>query len=162
MLRERRARVAWRFLESEFLGQSESRALLLEAEFRNFKQGTLSVGDYCTRLQTMATALADFGDPIGDRTMVLTLLRGLNEKFRHMVSILKLQRPFPNFDEARVHLQLEELELPDDSSEPSQAMVVSTPQQQQLARTPADASHQPGPSPSNSSNSRNNNNRRSC
>lgn len=61
------ARDAWLYLEDEFLGQRESRALLMEAEFHSFKQGALSITDYCRRLETMAASLKEFGDPIGDR-----------------------------------------------------------------------------------------------
>jgi hypothetical protein len=111
----------------------------MEAEFRSFKQGALSVTDYCRRLETMAASLMEFGDPIGDRQLVLTLLRGLNAKFRHMVSNLKMQRPFPTFAEARTLLLLEEIDIHDvihdPCSEPktsTQALVV-----QQPPRTPA-------------------------
>jgi hypothetical protein len=113
MLQEPSARVAWKALDDEFLGQRESRALLLSAEFRNFKQGALNITDYCRRLETMASALAEFGDPVGDRTLVMTLIRGLNGTFRHMMSHLKLQRPFPTFNEARNLLLLEEVDLKD-------------------------------------------------
>ena len=58
MLREPNARVSWSVLDNEFLGQRESRALLLSAEFRTFKQGARSITDYCRRLETMASALA--------------------------------------------------------------------------------------------------------
>jgi hypothetical protein len=112
-IRDPSARQAWLYLEDEFLGQRESRALLLEAEFRSFKQGDLSITDYCRRLETMAASLKEFGDPIGDRQLVLTLLRGLNEKYRHMVSNLKMQRPFPTFPEARTLLLLEEIDVND-------------------------------------------------
>jgi hypothetical protein len=139
MIRDPTARDAWKYLEDEFLGQRESRALLIEAEFRSFKQGVLSVTDYCRRLETMAAFLKEFGDPIGDRQLVLTLLRGLNAKFRHMVSNLKMQRPFPTFAEARTLLLLEEIDIHDvidnPCSEPktgTQAFVV-----QQPPRTPA-------------------------
>ena len=98
MIREPRARVAWLYLEDEFLGQRESCALLLEAEFRTFKQGELSIMDYYHRLETMAASIAEFGDPIGDRQLVLTLFHGLNAKSHHMVSNMKMQRPFPTFD----------------------------------------------------------------
>lgn len=37
MIRQRRAREAWCYLEDEFLGQKESRALLLETQFRNLR-----------------------------------------------------------------------------------------------------------------------------
>jgi len=102
---------AWCYLEDEFLGQRESRALLLETQFHNFRQDSLTITDYCRRLESMAASLAEFCDPIGDRQMVLTLLRGLSGKFRHMVSILKMHRPFPTFAEARTHLLLEEMEI---------------------------------------------------
>jgi hypothetical protein len=122
MIRDPTARDAWRYLEDEFLGQRESRALLMEAEFRSFKQGALSVTDYCRRLETMAASLKEFGDPIGDRQLVLTLLRGLNAKYRHMVSNLKMQRPFPTFAEARTLLLLEEIAINDvnDDAAPSE------------------------------------------
>ncbi|XP_066385139.1 uncharacterized protein [Miscanthus floridulus] len=90
---------------------SVSRALLLEAKLCSVKQGTLSITDYCRRLETMVASLAEFGDPIGDRQLVLTLFRGLNEKFCHMVSNMKMQRPFPTFDGARTLLLLEEIDL---------------------------------------------------
>jgi hypothetical protein len=61
----------------------------------------------------MAASLGEFGDPIGDRQLVLTLLCGLNEKFWHMVSNLKTQRLFPTFAEARTLLLLEEIDVND-------------------------------------------------
>ncbi|XP_066314405.1 uncharacterized protein [Miscanthus floridulus] len=121
------ARGAWQFLEDEFQNHSESRVLLLETQFRNLRQGSMSVGDYCRRLETMAAALGEFGDPISDRQMVLTLLHGLNSKFRHMVSNLKMRRPFPTFAEARTHLQLEEIDLEAAPPSPPAAMVADPP-----------------------------------
>jgi hypothetical protein len=41
--------------------------------------------------------------------MVLTLLRGLNGQFWHMVSILKMHRHFPTFEEAHTQLLLKEI-----------------------------------------------------
>ncbi|XP_072147887.1 uncharacterized protein [Setaria viridis] len=125
MMRQRPAREAWCYLEDEFLGQRESRALLLEMQFRNFRQDSLTITDYCRRLESMAVSLAEFGDPIGDRQMVLTLLRGLSGKFRHMVSILKMHRPFPTFAEARTHLLLEEMEINARPPSPPAALVAA-------------------------------------
>jgi len=90
MLRDPAARNAWLYLKDEFLDQHESRALLLEVEFRAFKQSDLNVTDYCRRLETMAASLSEFGDPISDRQLILTLLCGLNGKYRHMVLNLKM------------------------------------------------------------------------
>jgi hypothetical protein len=142
MIRDPAARDAWLYLEDEFLEQRESRALLMEAEFRSFKQGDMSITDYCRRLETMAASLKEFGDPIGDRQLVLTLLRGLNAKFRHMVSNLKMQRPFPTFSEARALLLLEEIDINDlqdealpDSKTGTKALVMTQQPQQQRAHT---------------------------
>jgi hypothetical protein len=38
---------AWRAIETQFLGNHESRVLQLDTKFRVFKQGDLSVSDYC-------------------------------------------------------------------------------------------------------------------
>ena len=67
MMRQGPARGAWCYLEDEFLGQKESRALLLEMKLiRNFRQESPSITDYCRQLESMAASLAEFGDPIGD------------------------------------------------------------------------------------------------
>jgi hypothetical protein len=113
MNRKPNARGAWTYLENEFLGQRESRALLLSVEFRTAEQRSASITDFCRRLEMMAVTLGDYGDPIGDRTLVLTLLRGLNGKFRPMVSNLKMRQPFPTFEEARTLLLLEEIDIDD-------------------------------------------------
>jgi hypothetical protein len=127
MMRQGPARRAQCYLEDKFLGQRESLAFLLETKFRNFRQESLSITDYCRQLKSMAASLAEFGDPIGDRQMVLTLLRGLSSKFRHMVSILKMHRLFPTFAEARAHLLLEELEIDAQPPSPPSALVAATP-----------------------------------
>ncbi|XP_066391779.1 uncharacterized protein [Miscanthus floridulus] len=127
MMRQGPARGAWCYLEDEFLDQKESRALLLETKFHNFRQESLSITDYCRQLESMTASLAEFGNPIGDRQMVLTLLRGLGGKFRHMVSILKMHRPFPTFTEARTHLLLEELEINARPPSPPSALIAATP-----------------------------------
>jgi hypothetical protein len=130
MMRQGPARGAWCYLEDEFLGQKESRALLLEMKFRNCHQESLSITDYCRQESpsiTMAASLAEFGDPIGDRQMVLTLLRGLGGKFYHMVSILKMHRLFPTFAEGRTHLLLEELEIDARPLSPPSALVAAMP-----------------------------------
>ncbi|XP_066333699.1 uncharacterized protein [Miscanthus floridulus] len=113
MLKNPNARVAWLHLEDEFLDQRESRALLLSAKFRTAKQGSSSITDFCRRLETMAATLRDFDDLVGDRTLVLTLLRSLSSKFRPMVTNIKLRQPFPTFAEARTLLLLEEIDLND-------------------------------------------------
>jgi hypothetical protein len=40
-------------IEVQFLGNNESRVLQLDARFHAFKQGDLSVSDYCHRMMGM-------------------------------------------------------------------------------------------------------------
>jgi hypothetical protein len=54
-------RQAWLTIEAQFLDNSESRILQLDARFRTFKQGDLSVSDYCCRMKGMADALRALG-----------------------------------------------------------------------------------------------------
>ncbi|XP_052152518.1 uncharacterized protein LOC127770748 [Oryza glaberrima] len=99
------ARSVWRDLELQFLGNGERRAVNLTAELQHLQQGDLSIGDYYRRLKV----LADVGEPVKDRSLILTLIGGLNDKFDNLKSLLPLQVPFPMFAEARAQLLLDEL-----------------------------------------------------
>ncbi|XP_066341933.1 uncharacterized protein [Miscanthus floridulus] len=105
------ARAAWLGVENQFLGNHESRALLLDAEFRNLSQGALSIDDYCRQMKTKADALADLGEPISDRTLVLNVLHGLNERFQFMAQLITRQKPFPSFSNVRADLRLAKLNM---------------------------------------------------
>jgi hypothetical protein len=68
----------WLAIENQFLGNREQRTLHLDAAFRTFVQGDLSVNEYCSKFTAMADGLADLSAPIEDRILVLNILRGLN------------------------------------------------------------------------------------
>ena len=87
----------------------EMRGLYLDAEFRSFSQGDLSITDYCRRLQRMASDLGALGEVVSDRTLILNLIRGLNERFANIGLHLRRSQPFPSFLEAKEALRLEEL-----------------------------------------------------
>ena len=74
------ARDIWLAIESQFLGNQETRALYADADFRNFCQGDLSVADYCRLYKRKAEDLRDLGEPVSDRTLVLNIIRSLNER----------------------------------------------------------------------------------
>jgi hypothetical protein len=82
------ARAAWLDIEQQFLKYRESRAMLLNAEFRTLSQGALSIDDYCRKMKSMADALADLGEPINDHILVLNILRGLNKRFQFMSQLV--------------------------------------------------------------------------
>jgi hypothetical protein len=91
------ARQAWLVIEAQFLSNSESRVLQLDARFRAFKQGDLSVRDYCHRMKGMADDLRALGETVTDRHLVLNLLHDPNKRFNHMKIFIKRSQPFPSF-----------------------------------------------------------------
>jgi hypothetical protein len=52
----------WLTIENQFLGNREHRDHL-DAAFRTFVQGDLSINDYCHKFKAMADVLADLGAP---------------------------------------------------------------------------------------------------
>jgi hypothetical protein len=105
------ARQAWLAIEAQFLGKSESRVLQLNGRFHAFKQGDLSICDYCRRMKGMADDLRALGETVTDRHLVLNLLQGLNKRFDHMKIFIKRSQSFPSFHAVRNDLELEEIEL---------------------------------------------------
>lgn len=82
-------------MESQFFNNRETRALLLEAMFRNFVQGDQSIAEYTKDLKRKADMLADLGEVINDRTLVLHLIHRLNERFKQVGMLLCHGRPSP-------------------------------------------------------------------
>jgi hypothetical protein len=116
----------WLTIEDQFIGNKETRALILDTEFRNFVQGDLPVADYCRKLKSMADSLCDLGEPVLDRTLVLSVLHGLNEEFGYMGAILKRQKSFPSFSEVKNDLLVEEISMAKPAA-PSQALIATAP-----------------------------------
>jgi hypothetical protein len=74
----------WLTIENQFLNNCEQRTLHLDAVFRTFVQGDLSVNEYYQKFKSMADCLADLGAPVEDRILVLNILQGLNQRFEHV------------------------------------------------------------------------------
>jgi hypothetical protein len=80
-------------IENQFLSNREQCTLHLDAAFRIFVQGDLSVSEYCRKFKIMADGLADLGSPVEDWILVLNILRGLNQRFNHVGSIIRRYSP---------------------------------------------------------------------
>jgi hypothetical protein len=114
----------WLTIETQFLGNSESHVLQLDARFRAFKQDDLSVSNYCCQMKDMAKDFCALGEIITDRHLILNLLQGLNKRFDHIKIFIKWSQPFPSFHTIRNDLELEEIEL--DHSRPRDRSPCST------------------------------------
>jgi hypothetical protein len=107
----------WLAIENQFRRNREQRTLHLDTAFHNFVQDDLSVLEYCRKFKTMADGLANLGSPVEDRILVLNILRGLNQCFEHVSSIIRCYSPFLNFLKVRDDLLLEEIHM--DNTGPS-------------------------------------------
>jgi uncharacterized membrane protein YgcG len=74
----------------------------------------------------MADDLTALGEVVTDRTLVLNVLRGLNECFTHIGALLQRARPFPTFLQVKDDLSLEELTLGSRLPSPAAALIATT------------------------------------
>jgi len=93
----------------------------------------------------MADALGDLGEPVHDHTLVLNVLRGLNEKYSHLASLIARQRPFPSFIDVRADLHLEEI-TQKAKARPIAAFVTASAQAPSGSRSPTGGVAAPGSS----------------
>jgi hypothetical protein len=74
----------------------------------------------------MTDDLTALGEVVTDRTLVLNVLRGLNERFTHISALLRRVRPFPTFLEVKDDLPLEELTLESCPPSPTATLAATT------------------------------------
>uniref|UniRef100_A0ACD5VMU1 Uncharacterized protein n=1 Tax=Avena sativa TaxID=4498 RepID=A0ACD5VMU1_AVESA len=98
----------WDAITNLFCDNNKSHAIALDIEFRNTPQGDMTISKYCAKLKALCDALSDVGQPITNETLVLTLLRGLNEQYVHLRSFLPFEVSFPSFLQIRSALALGE------------------------------------------------------
>ena len=87
------ARDIWLRIENQFRNNKEARALQLDHDLRTTEIGDRSIQDYCQTLKSTADLLANLDAPVNDRTLVLYLLNGLNEKYDNIINVIKHKDP---------------------------------------------------------------------
>jgi len=101
--------------------QSRDPGTLPRCPVPRLQQRDLSITDYCRRLKRMVD---DLGETVTDRTLILNLVRGLNERYANIGLHLRRSHPFHSYLEAKDALLLEELALKHPISTPT-ALVAS-------------------------------------
>jgi hypothetical protein len=71
------------------LNSSTTGVLQLDARFRVFKQGDLSISDYCCQMKGMVDDLRALGKIVTNHHLVLNLLQSLNKRFDHIKIFIK-------------------------------------------------------------------------
>ncbi|XP_048626756.1 uncharacterized protein LOC125594716 [Brassica napus] len=105
------ARDVWLRIENQFRNNKESRAIQLDNDLRTKEIGNQTVREFSQELKSIADLLENVDAPVSDKTLVMYMLNGLNEKFDHIINVIKHQKPYPTFEEARNMLELEETRL---------------------------------------------------
>lgn len=105
------ARDIWLRIENQFRNNKEARAIQLDNDLRTKEIGDMTIHDYSQSLQAIADLLANVDAQLNDKTLVMYLLNGLNDKFDHIINVIKHHKPFPTFEEATNMLELEETRL---------------------------------------------------
>ncbi|XP_066309406.1 uncharacterized protein [Miscanthus floridulus] len=98
----------WQVIHDQFRDNELHRAVHLEAEFRNLVQGDMDIVQYTGRLKQLADDLRDVGQPVGETSQVLNMLRGLSSKYRDAIPAITAKQPPHTFFPARSYLLLEE------------------------------------------------------
>ncbi|KAG7542778.1 GAG-pre-integrase domain [Arabidopsis thaliana x Arabidopsis arenosa] len=102
------ARDVWLRVENQFRDNKEARAIRLDNELRTMEIGDMTVRQYCQKLKSVADLLTNVDAAVNERTLVMYLLNGLNEKFDNIINVIKHKEPFPSFDSAKSMLEMEE------------------------------------------------------
>lgn len=97
----------WIRIENLYHDNKKTRALYLDSEFHNFMQIYRSVSNYCLKSKTLADALCDVDVDITDENLILTTLKGLNQKFNNVAMFMSMLPNFPSFIQLRSMLQLQ-------------------------------------------------------
>ncbi|XP_060202422.1 uncharacterized protein LOC132630838 [Lycium barbarum] len=99
---------AWNCLVHLFQDNKSARALALDAKFTNTKLVNFpNMKAYYTRLKVLADNLANVGHKVSDERLVLRLLRGLSEEYKHFRTMVQHRTPLPSFEVVRSMLDLE-------------------------------------------------------
>jgi hypothetical protein len=100
------------------------------------------VNEYCRKFKAMANGLADLGAPVEDRILVLNILRGLNQRFEHVGSIIRCYSSFLNFLKVRDDLLLEEIHM-DSTGPPATPTTLDTNAVSPVAKPPSSTPSRP-------------------
>jgi hypothetical protein len=87
----------------------------VQQEFHSLAQGDLFVSEYYSQLKRLADTLRDIGKPVTNSGTVINMLRGLNPKYGHVVTMVNAACPPMTYQQARCFLLQEESRLANSS-----------------------------------------------
>ncbi|PWA58931.1 hypothetical protein CTI12_AA395260 [Artemisia annua] len=128
------AKALWDHIKDLFHDNKDARAITLDSELRSIKLGNLTINAYCTKIRAMADRLANLGEKVSDKNLVMYALNGLDARYKGIARLIRHSQPLPTFENARNMLLLEESNLEEpadqgsnyDSSSSSPTVLMAT------------------------------------
>ncbi|XP_023644425.1 uncharacterized protein LOC111832352 [Capsella rubella] len=96
----------WLAIKNLFRDNKEARALQLDNELCTLSVGDICIHDYCKKLKSHSDLFANVDSP--ERTLVMHILNGFNDKFDSIINVIMHKTHFPLFSVARSILIMEE------------------------------------------------------
>lgn len=96
----------------------------------------MSIHDYCQVVKTTADSLADVGQPLTDKQLVLQKLHGLPKQYGTVVNLISFQTPLPSFHQVRSLLHMEETRIAEPDSATTVLDTATTPPPKQYSPSP--------------------------
>nr|GEX48032.1 hybrid signal transduction histidine kinase M [Tanacetum cinerariifolium] len=128
------AKSLWDHIKDLFHDNKDARVIILDGELRSIKLGSLTINAYCTKIKAMAGRLANLGEKVSDKNLVMYALNGLDTRYKGIARLIRHSQPLPKFETARNMLLLEESNLQEatdqantyDSSSSSPTILMAT------------------------------------
>ncbi|GJZ83426.1 ribonuclease H-like domain-containing protein [Tanacetum coccineum] len=105
------AKDVWMSLQDLFHDIKEARAMELHEELRSMELGSMSIFKYFKKIKVAFDLLSNIDSPIDNKNLVMYIVNGLGDKYEHMASIIRYNKPSPTLLETRSMLLLEESRL---------------------------------------------------
>lgn len=102
------SRDIWLRIENQFHNNKEARAIQVDNDLRTLEIGDMTIQVYCQKLKSYSDLFANLDAHVVDRTFVIFMLNGLNDRFDNIINVIKHRDPFPTFDSAQSMLEMEE------------------------------------------------------
>nr|GEX61479.1 ribonuclease H-like domain-containing protein [Tanacetum cinerariifolium] len=130
----RNAKALWDHIKDLFHDNKDARAITFDGELQSIKLASLTINAYCTKIKVMADGLANLGENVSDKNLVMYALNGLDTRYKGIARLIRHSQPLPKFETARNMLLLEESNLQEatdhantyDSSSSSPTLLMAT------------------------------------
>nr|GEX37457.1 laccase-17-like [Tanacetum cinerariifolium] len=82
------AKALWDHIKDLFHDNKDAREITLDGELRPIKLGSLTINAYCTKIKAMADRLANLGEKVSDKNLVMYALNGFDTRYKGIARLI--------------------------------------------------------------------------